>query len=135
MDLGRKFIAGRMLGYDVEDRLVPLAPDFELIARAESARRDCVTKVSGVVVTCPACLSHHARTKEFRQPPEADAGGAKPKSTRSAADVQISANCPIDTIFFLDPRVRARIIGSFPRFFANRSRKEFEGFATRKPLF
>jgi hypothetical protein len=39
MDLGRKFITDRVLGQNVEDRVIPLPPSFELIPRAERLRR------------------------------------------------------------------------------------------------
>jgi len=42
IDLGWKLVAGRVLGYHVEDGLVPLPPGFELIPRAEGLCRKSV---------------------------------------------------------------------------------------------
>jgi hypothetical protein len=42
MDLGREFVAGRMLGQDVEDGFKLLPPGFELITRAERMSREIV---------------------------------------------------------------------------------------------
>ena len=38
VDLGRKPVAGSVLGHDIKDWCVPLPPGFELIARAENLR-------------------------------------------------------------------------------------------------
>ena len=37
MDFGREFITSSVLGQDIEDRVIPLRPSFELIPRAEAS--------------------------------------------------------------------------------------------------
>ena len=37
MDFGREFITSVVLGQDIEDRVIPVRPSFELIPRAEGS--------------------------------------------------------------------------------------------------
>jgi hypothetical protein len=90
MDLRRKFVGGRVLGYNVENGLKPLLPDFSLIARTErlgrkSIRRHRLLRVPaesiGAGDLCCESVGPCPRTLELNQPRE-EPQGIEPNKKR-----------------------------------------------------